>query len=84
VVTEHGPVSVSWEKPGNGTIVNFEISIPEGIKAIVHLPVHDAKATARMNGKIVVKDGRPAKGINLTGRWIVLQNVNGRCNGSIE
>ncbi len=84
VVTEHGPVPISWEKPENGASLNFDISIPEGIHATVHLPILSEKATARMNGKPLMKDGRPEKGVNLDGRWIVLQNVTGRCRGSVE
>jgi hypothetical protein len=84
VVTEHGAVPVSWEKSANGASLNFDIRIPEGIHATVHLPMLSTKGTARMNGKLVMKDGRTVEGVTLDGRWIVIRQVTGRCTGSIE
>jgi alpha-L-rhamnosidase len=84
VVTEHGPVPISWKQSENGRLLNFDISIPEGIHATVHLPNLSEKANAMMNGKILIKDGQPAKGIHVDGRWIVIQNVTGKCRGTLK
>jgi hypothetical protein len=84
VVTERGPVPISWKQSDNGTSLTFDFSIPEGIHATVHLPNLSKKTTAMMNGKVLMKDGLPAKGIKVDGRWIVVRNVTGRCSGSLK
>jgi hypothetical protein len=36
-----------------------------------------------MNGDVLMEDGFLKKGITATNRWIVVQNVSGKCSGEI-
>lgn len=84
VVTEHGPVPISWKQSESGSSLHFAISIPEGIHATVHLPNLSETTTAVMNGKKLMKDGQPANSVEVDGRWIVIWNVTGKCTGTIK
>jgi alpha-L-rhamnosidase len=51
VVTRHGPVPVKWERINNGGL-EFEFSIPEGVKALVSIPKPSEKPYLIINGKV--------------------------------
>lgn len=84
VVTEHGAVPVSWKQSDNGKSFNYSVSIPKGIRATFHFPKLSDKTTLTLNGKVMMKDGVPKKGVTLNGRWIVIQNVTGELTGRIN
>ena len=84
VVTEHGPVAVSWKKSEDGKSLNFTMDIPEGIIAAVHLPLLSDKTTLMINGKVRMQNGVPQKGIKIAGRWIVVEAISGNCTGNLN
>ncbi len=49
VITEFGPVPVSWQKEGDHT--NFQITVPANIQARLALPVQADRAEAMLDGK---------------------------------
>jgi alpha-L-rhamnosidase len=51
VVTEHGIIDVKWEKPTDSTHFKFALTIPEGKKAKVYLPIPVAEPQLSINGK---------------------------------
>jgi alpha-L-rhamnosidase len=51
VVTEFGPVPVSWKRTGE--TVEFSLTVPAGIKARLRLPAKPEAATTLLNGKPV-------------------------------
>ncbi|MGL4853285.1 MAG: alpha-L-rhamnosidase N-terminal domain-containing protein [Phocaeicola sp.] len=65
VVTEHGLVSVSWDRTEESQPFKFAITIPEGVKASLRLPINLAPLTI---------DG--VKGVD-RGRWRVFDNLEG-------
>jgi hypothetical protein len=79
VVTEFGPVPVSWKKSADGQSLSFTISIPEGIKADIRFPIISEKSTLTLNGKVLAENE-----VKTEGRWMVVQNVSGECTGSIN
>jgi hypothetical protein len=83
VVTEFGPVPISWKKSDNGKVLDFEIKLPDGIIADLHLPKLKGKSTLVLNKKILMKNEKSAKGVNEDGRWIIVKDIFGKCSGSI-
>ena len=55
VVTEFGPVAVSWEKSGDR--LNFNITVPQNCEAILALPEH-AGNPLELNGIIIASEKR--------------------------
>ena len=55
VVTEFGPVAVSWEKSGDR--LNFNITVPQNCEAILALPEH-AGNPLELDGKIIASEKR--------------------------
>jgi len=84
VVTEFGPVPVSWKRSEDGKSLNYYINIPNGISATIHLPILSGKTNLIMNGKVLISDGVLAKGTRTEGRWIIVRNVSGVCSGSLK
>jgi len=83
VVTEHGPVPVSWKKSDDGKILNFGFDIPGGITATVYLPVLSDSSALIINGKKFMQNGLPEKGVKKDGRWIVIKDISGKLTGKI-
>ena len=48
VVTEFGPVPVSWKRSSDR--LNFTFTVPEGVTATLHLPSHDGEAELKLDG----------------------------------
>jgi alpha-L-rhamnosidase len=73
VVTEFGPVPVSWEKVGEHW--NFSAEVPAGIKIRLRLPVGTGKFTATLDGKNITSTQKghwleiPLKGGTHSGTW---------------
>ena len=84
VVTPHGTVPVSWKRSSDGKSLQFKTTVPQGIRATLHLPVLSEKTTLTMNGKVLMKEGIPANGITMEGRWIVVPKLTGECSGIIK
>ncbi len=57
VVTEFGPVPVSWQKKGDR--LAFEVTVPEDVEATLALPIHSQAGTIELDGVAV-----PFKKIN--------------------
>jgi hypothetical protein len=51
VVTEFGPVPISWKR--EGTTLNFSFEVPAGVNATLKLPREDGKQKANLDGRIV-------------------------------
>jgi len=83
VVTEHGPVPVSWKKSNDGKTLMFSFTVPQGVHATVRFPKLSEIPSLTFNGKALVKQGKVSKGVRLEGRWIVVQEVTGTCSGEI-
>jgi hypothetical protein len=65
VVTNSGPVSVSWKKgPGR---LDFSLQVPDGVMAMLQLPSYDGKATLNLDGRRAGSTGH--------GREIVIAGI---------
>ena len=84
VVTQSGPVTVSWKRSDKGNPLEYTVHIPSGIHATLHLPKLSEKPNLTMNGKILISKGVAAKGIKTEGRWIVIQNIPENCSGRLD
>jgi alpha-L-rhamnosidase len=76
VVTEHGPVPVSWIFSGSQW--DFSFTVPEGITATVRLPVGTIYKKAVMDSK-TLESG--VNGIEHSGRWLEFKTGSGRHTG---
>jgi len=83
VVTEHGPVPVSWKKNAGEKTLAFNFTVPKGVHATVRLPKLSEVPNLTFNGKVLVRQGKVSKGVRIEGRWIVLEEVTGACSGEI-
>lgn len=72
VVTEFGPVPVSWKQIGNHW--NFSVTVPAGIKTRLRLPVGDGKFFAMLDGKNVSSHHK--------GRWLEIALIRGTHSGT--
>jgi hypothetical protein len=72
VVTEFGPVPVSWKRRGDHW--NFSVSLPSGIKTCLRLPVGTGKFAAAVDGKNVSSHHK--------GRWLEINLTGGRHSGT--
>jgi hypothetical protein len=77
VVTEFGPVSVSWKKAENGKKLWFSYSVPKGIRIKIHLPKIADNASVELNGRSI-------KQPHSSDRWIVLNDVENSGKGSVS
>ena len=84
VVTEPGPVSVSWKRSEQGNSLEYKVKIPSVIHATLHLPKLTGRTNLTMNGKVLIRNGVPAKGIKTEGRWIIIQNIPEICSGRLD
>jgi alpha-L-rhamnosidase len=76
IVTEHGPVEVSWIYTGKQW--DFSFTVPEGITAAVRLPVGDTFEKAVMNDRRLSPG---VDGVKHTGRWLEFTAGPGRHAG---
>jgi hypothetical protein len=83
VVTEFGPVDVSWQKSSDGQSLSFNVSIPKGINAELHLPIMSGNSTLTLNNKVLVKGGIPTKEICKKIRWYYIPKVTGEISGIV-
>jgi hypothetical protein len=83
VVTEHGPVPVAWSQPTNAQLLTFSFTIPEGIRATVHLPKTSDTNTLILNGATLVNNGVLSGGVTVTGRWFTLDLPPGTNAGTL-
>jgi hypothetical protein len=83
VVTEFGPVPVYWKKSDDGKTLSIKLSIPAGISTVVYFPKLSEKSGLIMNGSVLMKEGKPEKGVKMNGRWIIVENVSGECIGTV-
>jgi hypothetical protein len=84
VMTEYGPVSISWKRSADQKSLIYKISPPLGIQVTIHFPKLSDKSNLVMNGKVLIRDGASAFGIKTEGRWIIVKNISGECLGKIE
>jgi len=77
VVTEFGPVSVSWKKAENGKTIWFSYSAPKGIRINIHLPQIADNVSVELNGRSI-------KQPQSSDRWIVLNDVENSGKGSVS
>ena len=76
VVTEYGPVDVSWSRSPGGT--SFHVKIPQGVIAKVGIPVSGNQSTLIVDGRTVVDKGKILhKGVVMTDRFIYLEWAGG-------
>ena len=83
VVTEHGPVPVSWRKFNDEKTLTFNFTVPLGVHATLRLPKLSEAPSLTFNDKAIVNQGKVSKGVRLESRWIVVQEVTGTCSGEI-
>jgi hypothetical protein len=79
VVTEHGPVSVSWTRAADGAVLDFTLEVPAAVQATLSLPRLGKNAGIRLDGRRL----DPAMLIS-RGRWIDLEVGSGRHTGRIS
>ena len=84
VVTEHGPVPISWKKSNDGKTLTFNFTVPLGVHATVRFPTFSEAPSLTLNGKALVKQGKVSKGVRLEGRWLVVDAVTGACSGDYQ
>lgn len=65
IPTAIGPILIDWKK---GKIFTFSITLPEGMTAMVDLP---------MLGKRVFSNGKPVKAVCVGNRWVLEHPVEG-------
>jgi alpha-L-fucosidase 2 len=84
VLTEHGPVSVSWRKSDDDRSLNFNFEIPSGVRAKVSVPKGSDKPTLIVDDKVLVAEGRMRGQVELAERFVSLQAGPGKHSGKIE
>jgi hypothetical protein len=84
IVTEHGPVPVSWDQSGNnGQLLTFSFTVPMACRATVHLPMTSNTNTLILNGVTLVNNGSMTSGVGVTGRWFTLDLPAGTNTGTL-
>ena len=81
VVSEFGPVPVSWEQSANQ--LNFSFTVPAGVRTTVHLPKTSDTNTLILNGVTLVNKGVLSGGVTVTGRWFTLDVPAGTNTGTL-
>jgi alpha-L-rhamnosidase len=76
VVTEHGPVPVSWRL--DGTEWRFALTVPAGVTARLRLPVGSESVGAVLDGRPLLAGSR---GVVHRGRWLEITVGPGRHGG---
>jgi hypothetical protein len=84
VVTEFGPIPVSWKKTDDGRSMVFDITIPEGVQAELHLPKLSENCRLTLNGQDLLNRAERSDKVRIRERWIAIQDLRGRCAGTIS
>jgi alpha-L-rhamnosidase len=84
VVTEFGPVPVSWKKSDDGLRLHFSITMPDGIQAEIRLPAFSDHDTLVINDENNQPQGNIVNFTKSRGRWLVADNVTGVFAGHIQ
>ena len=84
VVTELGPVAVSWKRSDQSKALLYKVNIPSGIQATLHLPWLSERTNLTLNGKVLIRNGVPVNRTKTEGRWIIIQNISGEYSGSLN
>ncbi len=79
VVTEHGPVPVSWTRSPDTAALDFTLEVPAGIQAKLALPRLGEKAEVRLDGRQIDRTT-----LTFRGRWIELEVGPGKHVGRIS
>ena len=75
VVTENGPVQVSWNKSNQGMKFNFRV--PLEVQAEVGIPYHGKIKDLSFNGKILVEKSKvKSSQVRISPRFIYIENVS--------
>jgi hypothetical protein len=83
VVTEHGPVTVSWRKTEDRKALDFEFEIPAGIRAKVSIPAVSRKPTLAVNGDYLVYEGVAGDDVTIGRRFVTVEMGPGRYSGKV-
>jgi hypothetical protein len=79
VVTEHGPVPVSWSRTADGAVLDFTLEVPTAIQATLSLPRLGKKAEICLDGRKI-----DSATLIFRGRWIHLEIGPGKHVGRIS
>lgn len=82
VLCEYGSVPVSWKRTDKNQLI-FSFSVPEGVKAVVSIPVTSDKATLTMDGKTLLDKGKVQGQGNLTSRYFKVKLKSGHHSGYV-
>jgi hypothetical protein len=83
VVTEHGPVPVSWAQSDDYRLLSFSVTVPNQKHATLRLPKTSETNTLILNGTTVVSNGIPGTGVVLDGRWFSMDIPPGTATGTL-
>jgi len=81
VLTDFGPVNVSWRKKRGKFLFSFDV--PEGTQADVAVPISNPASTLILNGQTQVKEGMAQKGFSMDSQYIRFSAVGGTYSGTI-
>ncbi|MHC4213777.1 MAG: alpha-L-rhamnosidase-related protein [Planctomycetota bacterium] len=84
VVTEHGPVPVSWTRDNDTRALNFTFEIPPGVQAKISIPKLSDKPTLIVDKKVLLENGIVQKKTKLGHRFVTLQLGPGKHSGRID
>ncbi|NOY83160.1 MAG: hypothetical protein GXP31_19375 [Kiritimatiellaeota bacterium] len=85
VVTEFGPVPVSWKRPGPTGALEFTLEVPGGVQGTVFVPRGATEPTLTVDGKVWIAAGRPkTRSASLSGRYAVLRLGPGKHSGILH
>ncbi len=76
VVTEFGPVAVSWKKSDDGKTIRFSYTAPKGVTVELRLPKVSEKSVLKLNGKEINQTTQSV-------RRIVVKNAGEKGTGII-
>ncbi len=80
VVTEFGPVPISWRREKAG--LSFHYEIPSGVTADISIPRLSENPTLTINNKIIVENGKTKdSSIHMDSRHIRFQSESGNFTG---
>jgi hypothetical protein len=83
VVTEHGPVPVSWKKADDRKTLDFAFEIPAGVRANVSIPIFSRKPTLAVNGDILVNEGAAEDNVATGPRFVTIEAGPGKYSGKV-
>ena len=84
VVTEHGPVPVSWSRGNDRGALNFSFELPPGVQAKISIPKLSDNPTLIVDGNVLVANGIVQAKTELGRRFVTLQLGPGKHSGRID